>query len=565
MRTKHSMRRPLRSTMFAAGLATGLVTAARAQNTLFVLGDGVPASLDTDGPAGTHTPSQAGMVNLLEPLVNYALGGETPDGARVFDYSKFVPALAESWTFDSATDTWTLKLRQGVKSCAGNPLTADDVLYTFARAKSLTGSAPIGYFLSSVGSIKNFTPALFAKTPEALEARKLGDEVTKIDDHTVQFKLSAPNQLFLPVLTIFALLIYDQADMKAHATAEDPWSHAYANSANGPGFGAYCLESWKKDEEFIVRANPNYYGDKPYFDRVIYRKVPQSANRVAILRAGRAQIAEALNPKELDSLHNVAGVKVVGGYLNSALSVLANYKTKPFDNIALRQALAYAVPYEDIIRTSYFGQAKQWDGLLPSTYPGYIKPAHTYSYDPARAKELLIQAGYPEGKGLEAFADAFKLAYVAERESILGPSATLIQTRMKALGIPVQLDPLPATQYADRQLVKKDLPFGLSDQSKPIGVDPVYAMRLSYMTPPQGVSNQTNFSEPDFDKLGQAVLVETDPAKRQQELDQMQNVLADKLPVIPVVEVKLLYATDAKIQGLVLHPSQILVWRYLHR
>jgi peptide/nickel transport system substrate-binding protein len=561
MRTKRS------KALLAAATATTLLAAgtARAENTLFVLGDGIPASLDTDGPSGTHTPSQAGMLNVLEPLVNYGVGGKTSDGANMFDYSKFVPALAESWSFDSATNTWTMKLRQGVKSCAGNPLTADDVLYTFARAKSISGQAPIGYFLSAVGSLKNFTPALFAKTPEAQELRKLGDEVTKVDDHTVQFKLSAPNQLFLPVLTIFGLLIYDQADMKAHATPSDPWSHNYANTTNGPGFGAYCLESWKKDEEFTVRANPNFYGGKPYFDRVIYRKVPQSANRVAILRTGRAQIAEALNPKELDSLKNAAGVKVVGGYLNTSLSLLANFKSKPFDNIKLRQAMAYAIPYQDIVRTSYFGQAKQWEGLVPSAWPGYRKPDQTYSYNPERAKQLLAEAGYPGGKGLEAFADSFKLAYVAERESILGPSATLIQTRLKALGIPVQLDPMPATQYADRQLVKKDLPFGLSDQSKPIGVDPVYAMRLSYMTPPQGVSNQTNFSDPEFDKLAQTVLVETDPAKRQQQLDRMQNMLAEELPVIPIVENKLLYAVDSKIQGLMLHPSQILVWRYLHR
>ena len=556
-----------RRTLLAAGVALTCAAApARAENVLFVLADGVPNSLDTDGPSGTYTPTQAGLVNLMEPMVGYDIGGaKTEDGANLFDYTKFVPALAESWTFDAATNTWTMKLRQGVKSCAGNTFSADDVLYTFGRAKSLTGQAPIGYFLASTASIKGFTPALFAKTPEALEARKLGDEVTKVDDFTVRFKQSAPNQLFLTVLPIFALLTYDSKEMRAHATPEDPWSHAYANNVNAPSFGPWCLDTWKKDEEFTVRANPNYYGAKPYFDRVIYRKVPQSANRIAILRSGRAQVAEALNPKELDSLTKAPGYKVTGGYLNSSLSLLMNFKTKPFDNIKLRQALAYMVPYDDIIRTSYFGQAKQWMGLLPSTYPGFKVPSTTYSYDPAKAKQMLAEAGYPEGKGLEAFPEAFKLAYVAERESILGPSATLMQTRMKALGIPVQLDPLPGTQYADRQLVKKDLPFGLSDQSKPIAVDPVYAMRLSYQTPPQGVSNQTNFSDPAFDALSNQVLIEPDGARRQHELDGMQDTLAEKLAVVPVVETKLLYAVQANIEGLVLHPSQILIWKYLHR
>jgi len=302
---------------FAGALTVlGLVATlppARAETTLFVLGDGVPASLDTDGPSGTYTPTQAGIVNLMEPLVSYAPGQPTEDGTQMFDYSKAAPALAEAWSFDPSSNTWTLKLRRGVKSCAGNPFTADDVLYTFARAKSISGQAPIGYFLASVANLKGFTPALFAKTPEALEARQLGDEVTKVDDHTVQVKLSAPNQLFLSVLPIFGLLTYDSVDMKAHATAEDPWSHGYANNTNGPSFGPWCLATWKKDEEFSVRANPNYYGPKPFYNRIIYRKVPQSSNRVAILRSGRAQVAEALNPAELDSLRTVPNVRVTGG------------------------------------------------------------------------------------------------------------------------------------------------------------------------------------------------------------------------------------------------------------
>jgi peptide/nickel transport system substrate-binding protein len=458
-----------------------------------------------------------------------------------------------------------MTLRSDAKSCAGNPLTADDVLYSFARAKSISGQAPVGYFLASVGSLKNFTPALFAKTPEAIASRKLGDEVTKVDEHTVKFQLSGPNPLFLRVLTIFALVIYDSKEMQAHATADDPWSHVYANTVNGPGFGPWCVESWKKDEEFTVRRNPNFYGDKPFYDRVIYRRVPQSSNRIAILRTGRAQIAEGLNPQELNSLVNAPGLKVSGGYLNASLVMLLNFKTPPFDNVKLRQALAYAMPYADIIRTSYFGGARQWDGLIPSTYPGYIKPDHTYSYDQQKAKAMLAEAGYPDGKGLEAFPESFKLAYVAERESIIGPSATLVQTRFRELGIPVQLEPLPATQFADRQSVKKDLPFALADQTKPIAVDPVYAMKLTFVSPPQGVSNSTNFSDPQFDAMFNKVLLENDAATRQNLLDQMQNLLAEKLAFVPILETKLLYAGQKNIQGLVLHPSQVLMWRYLHR
>ena len=554
--------------VFAVALLTGGMLAAAPvaaqQKTLLVLGDGVPASLDYDGPAGNHPPSQTGFHNVIEPLVEYAFGKVNEDGTQTLDFNKFEGALAESWSFDPATITWTFKLRKGVKSCAGNEFTADDVVYTFARAKSISGKAPIGYFLSSVASIANFTPALFAKTPEAIEKRKLVDEVRKIDDYTVQIRQSAPNKLLLPVLTIFGLLIYDSKEMKKHATAEDPWSHEFTNNVNAPSFAAWCVESWKKEEEFIVRANPNYWRGKPYYDRVVYRKVPQSANRVAILRTGQAQIVEWLNPKEIDNVRKVKGIKVGGGYLNSTLILLVNFKAKPFDNILLRKAIAYALPYQDIIKTSYFGEAKQWLGLVPSGYPGYKKPSREYSYDPEKAKKLMTEAGYPDGKGLEAFADSFKLSYIAERESILGPSAILIQTRLRALGFPVQLDPQPATQIADRQLVKKDLPLSLYDQSKPVGIDAAYALQLYFVTPPRGVNNMTNFSDAKLDELFTKAQVEGDFVMRNGYLGEAQEILMDKLAFVPIVEAKLQFAMQEKLKGLVLHPSQNLIWRYLH-
>jgi peptide/nickel transport system substrate-binding protein len=208
------------------------------------------------------------MLNMIEPLVDYAPGPILADGSQTLNFTKFTPALAESWSLDEATHTWTFKLRHGVKSCAGNEFTADDVLYSFARAKSRTGQVSIGFFLASVAAIDGFTSDLYPNTPEAIAKRALGSEVKKVDDYTVQIRQSASNALLLPVLTITGLLIYDHVEMQKHATPEDPWSHSYANTVNAPSFGAYCLESWKREQDFVVKANPNYYGKKPYFDRV---------------------------------------------------------------------------------------------------------------------------------------------------------------------------------------------------------------------------------------------------------------------------------------------------------
>ena len=144
----------------------------------------------------------------------------------------------------------------------------------------------------------------------------LGDEVKKLDDYTVTIRQSAPNKLFLPALTIYGLGIYDKEILQAQATEDDPWSHAYTASIDAPSFGPWCVERWQKEELFAVRANPDYYRGAAYFDRVIVRVVPQSANRVGILRTGKAQLIEGLSPREYAYLTHMEGINVPGAYLN---------------------------------------------------------------------------------------------------------------------------------------------------------------------------------------------------------------------------------------------------------
>ena len=542
-----------------AALVAGLpqTPAVAAERTLLVLSEGVPASLDVDGPAGNHDPTQTGLINMLELLVDYAPGGVNEEGVHLKDFTRFESRLAESWEYDPASLTWTMRLRRNVKGCNGATFDADDVLYSFARAKSLTGAAPVGWFLGNVASIEGFSPALFGADAAA---KRLGNEVRKLDDYTVIIRQSAPNKLFLPALTIYGLGIYDKETLQRHATAEDPWSHEYTATVNAPSFGPWCIERWQKEEVFAVRANPDYYRGAPYFDRVIVRAVPQSANRVGILRTGKAQLIEGLSPKEYSYLASMESVEVAGAYLNGALVLLANWQTAPLDNPTVRKALAHAIPYDSLVRVAYFGEAQQWHGLIPSPYPGYVRPAARYDYDPQRAASLLAEAGFPNGAGLEQYAETFKLSYNLDRENTLGPSVTLLRTALRRLGFPVELDPLPAVQLADRQLVKKDLPLSLYAGLTPIGVDVAYALLLSFISAPAGLNNMTNFSDPVVDEMFQRALVETDEELRHAYLARAQEVLAERLAFIPLVEFKSRWAMMAGLRGLTLHPTQSIRW-----
>jgi peptide/nickel transport system substrate-binding protein len=497
----------------------------------------------------------------MEPLIYYKSAGTNDEGVGIFNFNEFEGRLAESWSFDESTLTWTFNLRRGVKGCDGATFNADDVIYTWARAKSVSGAAPIGWFLSNVASFANFTPAVFGDSPEAMEAKKLGDEVKKIDDYTVTIRQEVNNKLFLPVLTIFGLHIFDKEIMEANATDDDPWSHRYTNNVNVPSFSPYCLQSWEKDKSFIVVANPDYYRGAAAIDRIIYRKVPQSSQRLSTLRVGQAGLVEHLTPKEFNSLRGRDGITVAGVIGNDNLFVHMNFSTPPFDNIKVRQAVAFAIPYDEIIKNGYFGAATKWMGQIPSGYPGYSESKIQYTHDVEKARALLAEAGYPNGEGLDKFASSFELAYVAEKESTLGPIAIMIRSALAEVGISVTLNPLPQTQYGDRQLVKKDLPFALNDQEKPIGVDAGYATQLFFVSSDKGgLNNMVNFSSDTMDDLFAWAKAEGDNEVRDKLLGLIQDILQRNVTWLPLVEWKTQWAFTDKLKGVTWHPDNSLRW-----
>lgn len=518
------------------------------------LGIDVPAGLDPDGPSASIPATQQGIANLMEPLMYYKSGTTNESGVGLlefgYDPEKFEGRLAESVTFDAATLTWTFKLRQGVKGCGGATFNADDVLYTFARAKSVSGAAPIGWFLSNVANIGGFTTDVFSEDAAvAAKAKELGDWITKTDDYTVVIKQDAPNKLFLPVLTIFGLYIYDKETMEKNATPEDPWAHEYANNTNAPSFGPYCIKSWTKNSEMVLSSNTDYYRGAPKVAEVVWRKVPQSANRLASVSTGAAQLTDSLTPKEFSSVEGNSAVKSWRAVGNLNLFLGMNFLTPPFDNPKVRQAFAHALNYDKIIADGYYGRAVKWDGQVPMTYPGYSKAPTQYNYDPEKAKALLAESGWTDDGSL-------KLTYVSEAESTLGPIVTQMKADLAAIGVNVQLDPIPQTQFGDRALVKKDLPLFVNDNEKPIGVDAGYATLLFFVSSKNGgLNNMVNYDSPVVDELWGKAKNEADLTKRNEILAQIQEQLQKDVAWAPVVQFDNQWLSTPKLSGIVWHPD----------
>jgi peptide/nickel transport system substrate-binding protein len=443
-----------------------------------------------------------------------------------------------------------------VIGCSGNEFSADDVVYTLARAKSVTGATTIAWFSGSVAGIKGFTSDVFKGGDKTL-----GDAVAVVDPYTIKIKQGAPNAFFLMALSLHPIYMFDSKTMKAHATPDDPWSHDYANTEAVAGYGPYCLERWVKGDEFVVRANEHYYRGKPPIDRIVMKKVPQASNRVVTLRSGQAGLIQGLTPRDYAALRSAKGVTVGGVYGNEALFIAPNLKSPVWSNKLVRQALAYGIDYAQLLQTGYVGQARKWDGLVPTSFPGSTKTLSQFVYDPDKAKQLLAQAGFPGGAGLEKYADDFKLTYAAEREAILGPGATVLQSSLRAVGFPIVLDPLPQSQMASRRMVKRDLPLALSDIDKAVAVDSIYDINLFFMTREAGgIVNTNNYSNPDLDALVLQARAKLSAEERLADAAKLQDMLATDLPWAPIAETRTQWAYTSKLSGLTWYPDNSLRW-----
>ena len=458
-----------------AGEATGLLAASFAREfpsdtSTAVLEEKGSPGLDGEGTSFGQISTQTSLAQLYEHLIQ-PVRTEDADGVLVPDFSAYEGRLAESWEQNGLE--WTWKLREGVISAAGNELTTKDVEYSLSRIKAFS-PIPIGWFLMTVASILS----LDIPTLDPSE-RGLADEFEAIDDYTFILRQLEPSPNLLTVLPVVSLGIFDSAVMLENATGEDPFSREWADQVGSAGFGAYSLTNWDKGASISMTVNPDYFRGEPGFKNLTFQRVPQSGARVTAIQSGDANVTTGLSPKEFNELDQAEEVDVLSWLGNVFVALGPNYLFEPWaaggdlaTSRLLRQAMAFAVPYDDIIEQDFFGQAIKWNGLISSKFYGAVDFGDRYTYDPARASELLAEAGFPNGEGLAG--PGLTLSYIAEHASFIEPVANRIRTAFADVGIKIDLDPLPQTQFVNRETNLDDIPFSLLDQQVAIGPDAGY-------------------------------------------------------------------------------------------
>jgi len=464
------------------------------------LGAVAPASANTMVIAATRTPggfdgdalkpnTQNVVVQTYEGLTKYGYKKDPTTGRLEVDASDIQPHLAESWTVSQDGKTWTFKLRQGVKSPFGNELTSADVVWGWEKS---INQKRTGAFIARVSSVSKVEP---------------------VDRYTVRFMLEQPSKIFLAALTLYTPSIYDSTEVKKHASAEDPWALKWIDR-NTAGFGAYHLQSLKAGEEAIFVVNPNYFGPKPYYERVVYREVPNAGTRFTLLRTGQVQWTEELTLKQIVELKKDKRVKVESDVGTGHASARINPTIKPFDNPKLRQAMAYATDYQAINKAVFEGLGTQARSIVPPIIPGTDTEAWTFATDFNKAKSLLGEAGYPNG--IDITLEYSGIFWFEE------PLAIQLKDSMAKAGIRVALRKITDADMRSRTAPnRRDLGF-FTFMDNPIVLDPVYALFLNAHS--QGASNRNNYRNTDFDKIVDAARVEQDPVLRERLVRQAQRI-----------------------------------------
>lgn len=505
------MSKPIFFPILAAACTAAWLLPAGAQaqsraDTLIEVEEEGPATLDIHA-ATANVPTHQVSWNIYDRLITHAVIVK-PDGTRGYDYTKFEPELAESWQVSADGKSITFKLRPGATFHDGALVTARDVKWSFDRAVAVGGFPAIQMGASEM------------KSP---------DQFVVVDEHTFRVDFPRPNKLALPNLAVPVPMIVNSELAKKHATAADPWAVEWVGR-NDAGGGAYQVERWTPGSEIVfTRFEAWKNGPKPAMQRVISRQVASAGSRRALLEKGDADISFNLPPKDFAELTKAGKLKVIGTPVDAELLYIDMNVTKPpFDNPKVRQAMALAIPYGDIVGNALYGRGIGMFGGpagAPAT-AAWPQPS-PYATDLEKAKALLAEAGYAGG---------FKttLSYDLSTATTREPIALLVQDSLKKLGVEVAIEKVPGANWYAR-LNQKDMPMLIMSFKAWLNY-PEYYFYWTYHGGNNSVFNAMNYVNPKMDALIDAARFEASPAKYDEEVKGFIQMAMADVPRIPLIQ-----------------------------
>ena len=508
-------------TAASAVSAPAVWSPAKAQSrneTLLLITENGPNNLDIHG-VGTNRPGYEASWNCYDRLITHEKK-TLPDGSLSYDRDKFKPELAEDMNVGDMS--LTFKLRKDAKFQDGTPVTANDVKWSFDRAVSVGGFPTVQM---KAGNLIN------------------KEQFVVVDDATFRVDLIKKDRLTIPDLAVIVPGIYNSALLKKNATDKDPWALEYTKS-NTAGSGAYKVTSWKPGVEVVYERHDAWVGGKlPQLKKVIWRTIPSSGNRRALMERGDADISFDLPAKDFSEMKKEGKLKMISNPIgNGMYSVELNVVNPPFNNEKVRQAVAYAIPYQKIVDAAMFGIANPLFGGKSNDVSTIAWPQPTgYATDIDKAKALMQEAG----AGAINTTISFDLGDAVNSE----PIAELIQESLGHIGITTTINKVPGSNWRS-EMAKKSMPMMVNFFSGWLDY-PEYFFFWCY-SGQNAIFNTPSYVNKDMDALidgARAAAALSDKDKYATNVEGFISKAYQDVPRVPLFQPYLNVATQSHISG----------------
>ncbi len=426
---------------------------------------------------------------------------------------KIVPEIMESFRQVDAL-TYEGKLRKNVKFHSGDPLTAEDIKFTFDRLvkdKAMGGET----------------------SPRKDLLGPLVDTVV-LDPYTFQFKLSAPWPVFprmLPAQEVVSKKFVDRVGDKALVDKEN-------------GTGPFKLVEWRRGDSVIMERFADYYGGATDWapagpakvDRLIFKIIPENSSRIAALLAGEVDVVNEVPISMIPQIDSSGKAKVVKANGTRSFFIALNVTKPPFNDVRIRQAANYAIDKKLLIDKLLAGTATPLDGVLSPESFGYKPGLKHYGYDPDMAKKLLTEAGFPNGVDVTLDTEG---AYKDQAEA-MAAMLTKVGIRAKVqVWEGAVIIPIWRAEKKERDMFLSSWGSG--------ALDPTGIFVPTLKTKDRG--NSSGYSNAEVDKLLTLADNEVDPEKRAEQYHQAELIVANEAPWIFLWVPQEVYAVSNRLRG----------------
>ena len=495
--------------------AMSLVLAAAMALSLAACGGNQENNGSGGGTAGgyknTLTWAQGADVTSVDPHQ----GKETPAvqvNTQIFDTlvtvdpetNEVVPQIAESWE-QTDDQTYVFKIREGIKFHDGSDLTAEDVKFSLDRARN---SAAVSYIVNFI------------------------EEVTVDDDHTVTVKTTAPYAPTLRNLAIPFAAIVPKAVVEADENAF---------IQNPVGSGPYKFVEWNHGDHVTLKAFDDYYAGKPETENLIMKVIPETSQRTIALETGEVDLAYDLAVNDIPKVNSDDKLTVYEIPSLTCWYVSMNMNKKPFDNPKVREAMSMAIDRQTIIDTINAGSGQTADAIIAPAVFGYYSTG-VKEYNPTKAKELLAEAGYPNG-----FSTTL---WVNDNQSRI-EMCQAMQAMLLEVGVQCNLEVLEFGSFISRTTAgDHDLAyFGWTTSSG----DADYSYySLEHSTQQGAAGNRSFLADPDVDKLIEEARSNTNEEERKELYKELAIKLDEINNNIPVYYSSINVGANKKVEGFVM-------------